>query len=120
MKTEAELLEAQKQKEQVVDPTPDILFGVVYTQDSLQTSQTKAICGRFTNVEAFADADFDMDLDCNFHESESLFFGSLLGFTKKEEDDEDDSSDEEKKTKTEAAAASQQEETKEEEQKGEE
>ena len=53
MKTEAELLKAQKQKEQVVDPTPDILFGVVYTQDSLQTSQAKAMRGRFTNVEAF-------------------------------------------------------------------
>ena len=106
MKTEAELLEAQKKKEQVVDPTPDILFGVVYTQESLQTSQARAMRGRFTNVEAFADADFDMDLDCNFHESESLFYGTLLGFTKKEEV-EDDSSDEEKKTKTEAAAASQ-------------
>ena len=106
MKTEAELLEAQKKKEQVVDPTPDILFGVVYTQESLQTSQARAMRGRFTNVEAFADADFDMDLDCNFHESESLFYGTLLGFTKKEEV-EDDSSDEEKKTKIEAAAASQ-------------
>ena len=106
MKTEAELLEAQKKKEQVVDPTPDILFGVVYTQESLQTSQARAMRGRFTNVEAFADADFDMDLDCNFHESESLFYGTLLGFTKKEEV-EDDSSDEEKKTKTEAAATSQ-------------
>jgi len=37
----------------------------------------------FSNVEAFADADFDMDIDCNFHESESLFYGKL-GFLKKD------------------------------------
>ena len=35
MKTEAELVEAEKAKEKVIDPTPDILLGVVYTQDSL-------------------------------------------------------------------------------------
>lgn len=35
MKTEAELVEAKKAKNEVEDPTPDILFGVVYTQDSL-------------------------------------------------------------------------------------
>ena len=33
MTTEAELLQAASAKK--VDPTPDILFGVVYTQDSL-------------------------------------------------------------------------------------
>ena len=63
--------------------------------------------GRFIRVEAFADADFDMDLDCNFHESETLFFGDLLGFTKKEEHDDaedDDSSDEAKKSKPTGAA----------------
>ena len=36
MTTEAELLQAAAEKK--VDPTPDILFGVVYTQDSLQAS----------------------------------------------------------------------------------
>lgn len=84
MKTEAELVEAQKNSQKEEDPTPDILFAVVYTQDSLGTSQVKALDGVFSNVQAFADADFDMDLDCNFHESESLFFDKL-GFTKKED-----------------------------------
>ena len=103
MKTEAELLEAQKQKEEEEDPTPDILFSVVYTQDSLQTSQVGAMQDHFSNVEAFADADFDMDIDCNFHESESLFFNKL-GFVKRDEDNEDDSSEEESsKSKAEAS-----------------
>ena len=31
----------------------------------------------FSNVHGFADADFDMDIDCNFHESENLFFNKL-------------------------------------------
>ena len=47
-------------------------------------------------MEAFADADFDMDIDCNFHESESLFFNKL-GFTKKEENDDDSCEDEDQK-----------------------
>ena len=51
---------------------------------------------KFTNVEAFADADFDMDIDCNFHESESLFYGKL-GFIKKDEIDSDEEETEEPK-----------------------
>ena len=84
MKTEAELLEAARSTtDKKIDPTPDILFGVVYTQDSLQASQTKILEENFTNVNGFADADFDMDIDINFHESETLFFNKL-GFLKKD------------------------------------
>ena len=78
MKTEAELLAAKKAKgEQPVDPCPDILFSVIYCQDSLKKSQSDSIGSLFSNVHGFADADFDMDIDCNFHESEDLFFGKL-------------------------------------------
>ena len=45
---------------------------------------------KFANVHAFADADFDMDIDPNFHESESLFYESLNHIKK-----EDEASDEE-------------------------
>ena len=92
MKTEAELVAAQKDKPAKVDPTPDVVFAVTYIQDSLQTTQAKAMNGGDifgSNVFGFADADFDMDLDANFHESESFFF-EKLGFTKREDEDEDE------------------------------
>ena len=38
MKSEAELLAAKKAKDEKEDLTPDVLFGVVYFQDSLQCS----------------------------------------------------------------------------------
>ena len=41
----------------------------------------------------FADADFEMDLDANFHEAEATFF-EKLGFTKKLEVDKDGSDEE--------------------------
>jgi len=86
MKTEAEMLAGRKAKgEKVPDPCRDVLLAVIYKQKSMATSQSKGIGELFTNVHGFADADFDMDLDCNFHESESLFYDKL-GYTKRDED----------------------------------
>ena len=87
MKTEAELLAAKKAKQQhePQDPCPDYLFSVVYCQDSLLKSQSEKLGSLFSNVHGFADADFDMDIDCNFHESEALFFNKL-GYTQLDED----------------------------------
>ena len=48
---------------------------------------------RFSNVHCFADADFDMDIDANFHESERLFFDKL-GYVKKDEDAEEEEEEE--------------------------
>ena len=76
--------------------TPDVVFGVVYQQESFQKSQAKATENCFTNVHGFADADFDMDIDGNFHESEALFFGKL-GYTKREDDAEEEEEEEEEK-----------------------
>ena len=45
----------------------------------------------------FADADFDMDIDANFYESEALFFGKL-GYIKKDDDAEEEEEEEEKKS----------------------
>jgi len=87
MKTEAELVEAEKAKPVKENPCPHVHFAVVYSQDSLQNSQSSLIAERFSNVWGFADADFDMDLDVNFHESESLFF-SHLGYVKRDDDSE--------------------------------
>ena len=105
MKTEAELAEAAKSDTREVDPTPDVLMAVVYMQDSLQASRSGGLCTLFSNVHGLADADFDMDIDTNFHESESLFFNKL-GYIKRDEDqeDSDDGSKqkEEKKEGTEA------------------
>lgn len=59
-------------------------------------SQAKAINqgNKFAdNVFGFADADFEMDLDVNFHEAEATFF-EKLGFSKKPEVDEDGSDEE--------------------------
>lgn len=100
MKTEAELVEAKKNKEETPEEvwrnlTPDIVFAVVYCQDSLQRSQAEAIRDHFTNVHAFADADFDMDIDANFHESEKLFFDKL-GHLRREEGDEEEEEEEKK------------------------
>ena len=47
-------------------------------------------------MHGFADADFDMDIDGNFHESEALFFGKL-GYTKREDDAEEEEEEEEEK-----------------------
>ena len=44
----------------------------------------------------FADADFDMDIDANFYESEALFFGKL-GYIKKDDDAEEEEEEEEEK-----------------------
>lgn len=116
MKTEAEMLASRKAKgEQKPEVCPDVLFAVVYQQDSMMTSQARGMTDLFTNVHGFADADFDMDLDCNFHESENLFF-EKLGYTKQDEDNDEDEDKEDKAT-GEAAAK---EETKEEEKKEEE
>ena len=54
----------------------------------MKTSQAKAIGEVFTNVHGFADADFDMDIDCNFHESENLFYDKL-GYIRLDDDAED-------------------------------
>ena len=48
----------------------------MYTQNSLK-DRSKLFAEQFSNVHAFADADFDMDIDPNFHESESLFYDAL-------------------------------------------
>jgi len=62
-------------------------------------------------VHGFADADFDMDIDGNFHESEALFFGKL-GYIKREDDAEEEE-EEEKKSEENDEANSKEEEKKE-------
>mmetsp|Transcript_25026 Transcript_25026/g.31298 ORF Transcript_25026/g.31298 Transcript_25026/m.31298 type:complete len:98 (-) Transcript_25026:371-664(-) len=96
MKTEAELLAAKQAKPaKAVDPSPDILLCVTYLQESLQKSQSQQMAKLFSNVHGFADADFDMDIDTNFHESESLFFDKL-GYIKKDKDADEEEEEESK------------------------
>ena len=63
-------------------------------------------------MHGLADADFDMDLDTNFHEGESLFFNKL-GYIKKDDDadaDQEDSDEDKKPDKDKDANSDQDEE----------
>ena len=113
MKTESELVEAKKKKEEerkeihekdddeYVEDNDPVQFAVMYLQERVMIKEPSILKQRFTNVVGFKDADFDMDLDACFYESESMFHDTL-GIPKKADDaeeseDVDDDSDDEKK-----------------------
>ena len=97
------LADVKLKSDKAPDPSPNVLFAVVYLQDSMTKSQSHAIEELFSNVHGFSDADFDMDIDVNFHESESMFFDKL-GYIKREDASDDESDKDADDDKKKAAA----------------
>jgi len=60
-------------------------------------------------VHGFKDADFDMDIDPNFHESESLFYNALDHLKQEEGDSAEEEKEEKEEKKAEKKEANEEE-----------